>query len=112
MAPARGQILNFLKFTTLKSVPSLKTFPKEWAEIGVLVGNAKSEIGIRTEGEKGNRFLEEAKHAYHQALEVYTREDLPQGWAATQNNLGTALREQGIRTGGEAGTRLLAFRCQ
>jgi tetratricopeptide (TPR) repeat protein len=72
-----------------------KDFPKEWAEIGVLVGNAKSEIGIRTEGEKGNRFLEEAKQAYHQALEVYTRKDLPQDWAMTQNNLGAALQKFG-----------------
>jgi len=90
-----------------KRVPR-KEFPQEWAEIRILIGNAKVELGIRTEGEDSKRLLQEAVTAYRDTLEVYTREQLPQDWAMTQNNLGIALSDQGTRTGGEAGARLLA----
>ena len=72
------------------------------------IGRANRELGIRAEGLAIAQYLSAAVKAYHQALEVYTREQLPQDWAMTQNNLGLVLRDQGIRTGGEAGARLLA----
>ena len=70
-------------------------FPREWAEVRVLVGNARCALGTRTEGNKGNILLHEAKRDYKEALDVYTRTDLPQQWAMTQMNLGSALVDQG-----------------
>ena len=64
--------------------------PEEWAEIKVLAGNARQELGIRVEGDEGPRLLLESLAEYHQVLTVYTREQLPQQWEIAQNNLANA----------------------
>src|SRR5262245_29618088 len=69
----------------------------EQVEIALLIGIAKYELGIRVEGEEGNRRLLEAIASYTQALWLINREQSPQDWAATQNNLGAALMAQGER---------------
>jgi len=82
--------------------------PQEWAEIELLGGNARAELGIRAEGEEGRKLLKEAGQHYQNAFAVYTREELPQDWAITQHNLGNVLRNQSERTEGAEGARLLA----
>jgi tetratricopeptide (TPR) repeat protein len=82
--------------------------PRLWADLTMLVANAESNVGIRTEGERIHRHLANAVAAYHAALKVYTKAQLPQDWAMTQNNLGIVLSDQGTRTAGEEGTTLLA----
>ena len=68
------------------------------------IGRANEELGIRkAEDLPVNNIFSTAVKAYHQALEVYTREQLPQRWAAMQNNLQMALQAQGIRTEGMRG---------
>jgi tetratricopeptide (TPR) repeat protein len=80
---------------------------EEWAKTKNLLGNAKSELGTRVEGQESKLLLGEAVTAYHEALKVRTREQFPQDWALTQNNLGVALRAQGERSSGEESRRLL-----
>jgi tetratricopeptide (TPR) repeat protein len=80
---------------------------EEWAKTKNLLGNAKSELGTRVEGQESKLLLGEAVTAYHEALKVRTREQFPQDWALTQNNLGVALRAQGERASGEESRRLL-----
>ncbi len=64
-------------------------------------------LGTRTGGEEGAKWLKASVTAYENALVVRTREQLPQDWAMTQNNLGTVLSDLGTRTGGEEGAKLL-----
>jgi tetratricopeptide (TPR) repeat protein len=96
------------KYREAQDLVKKERFPLEWAEIRGLTANAKSELGIRTEGKRAVDLLKEAEALYRKALEVMTREALPHYWAGTQNNLGNALQEQGLRTEGEAWQRLLA----
>jgi tetratricopeptide (TPR) repeat protein len=70
------------------------------AETKNLLGNAKSELGIRVEGQESQSLLGEAVAAFREALKVRTRERFPQQWAATQNNLGNTLTSQGGRAEG------------
>jgi tetratricopeptide (TPR) repeat protein len=80
---------------------------EEWAELKVLLGDTKLELGIRLEGAEGQSFLSEAAIEYKQAFSVHTRERLPEQWATTQNNLGNALSLQGERADGAEGVKLL-----
>ena len=64
-------------------------------------------LGSRQGGPEGLRRLDEAVEAYHQALTVFTHDDLPQQWAMTQSNLGNALRALGLQLGGPEGLRRL-----
>src|SRR5262249_25094146 len=80
---------------------SKEDLPEEWAEIKVLLGIVKNELGDRVEWPESQNFLSESVRDYHQALTVYTSEQLPQNWAVTQINLGTALSSQGERASGE-----------
>ncbi len=81
-----------------------KRKPRDEGEAAALVS-----LGIEYQDSSlgtGAENFARAVAAYHNALEVYTREDLPRDWAMTWNNLGNALSEQGRRTGGEAGRKL------
>jgi len=95
------------KYDSAGGLVAKEDFPNEWSEIRIFIGNTKREIGIRVEGEKANRLLQESEAAYREALQVYTREQLPQDWAGTQNNLGLVYNGLGTRTGGEEGAKLL-----
>ena len=67
------------------------------AALSLAHGNALATLGERdSEPER----LEQAVHAYTEALEVYTREDMPLDRAMTQNNLGSALQTLGSRESG------------
>ncbi|RPI00186.1 MAG: hypothetical protein EHM72_09940 [Calditrichaeota bacterium] len=83
--------------------------PLDWAMTQNNRGIVLSDLGVRTEDERGGmKLLAQAKTAYEDALNVYTREQFPLDWAMTQNNRGTVLRELGERTEGEERERLLA----
>jgi len=84
-------------YDSAKSYVPKENYLKEWAEVEILIGSMKVEIGSRVQGEKALALLKEAEQIYRQALEGYTREQLPQEWARTQNNLGIVLNEQGFR---------------
>ena len=64
-------------------------------------------LGGRQGGPEGQRRLDEAVQAYHQALTILTRDDLPQQWALTQNNLGLVLSDLSKRQHGPEGQRRL-----
>ncbi len=81
--------------------------PQEWAELEVLFGNAKQELGTRTDPAITTKLLTESVQHYRTALMVYTQKDLPQDWAMTQNSLGGALMGQGKRGSGGEAVRLL-----
>jgi tetratricopeptide (TPR) repeat protein len=81
----------------LTKVLSKDDLINEWAEINFLLGNTKTELGIRTEDQESQLLLAEAAQAYQEALKVYMRQQLLQDWARTQNNLSIALRFQGER---------------
>jgi tetratricopeptide (TPR) repeat protein len=95
-------------FETALGYINRETNPQLWAQTELDVGITHYELGIRVEGEAGNRHLVAAVVANRSALEVYTRQQLPQEWAATQNNLGRALSAQADRTEGTKGAELLA----
>ncbi len=96
-----------IQYEKASALVSKESFPQEWAEIRIFIGNNKKEIGIRTESDQANLFLKESEQAFREAFEVYTREQLPQDWAMTQNNLGTVYGSLGTRTGGEEGAKFL-----
>ncbi len=75
------------KYEKARPLVAKESFPQQWVEIRIFIGNTKWQIGIRTESDKANLFLREAESAFREAFEVYTREQLPQQWAMTQNNL-------------------------
>jgi tetratricopeptide (TPR) repeat protein len=79
----------------------------EQAEIEVLIGDAKQELGNRVEGKEVTLLLAEAVGSYKRALTVLSRDSFPREWAITQNNLGIALGRQAERTEGAEGARLL-----
>ncbi len=91
-----------LEYVAKDEVPTL------WADLQILIGNANSEMAIRSEGPAIHEHRKAALKAYQQSLLVYTRDQFPQAWAGVQNNLGNTLGDQGIRTGGEEGRQLLA----
>jgi tetratricopeptide (TPR) repeat protein len=93
------------RFTARKLLK--EDFTEEWAEIKVLQGIVKRELGTTVEGRESQQLLSESVTEYRQALTVFTHERSPQ-WAATQSSLGNALSSQGLRLGGEESTRLLA----
>ncbi|HEX8072364.1 MAG TPA: hypothetical protein VF546_20630 [Pyrinomonadaceae bacterium] len=66
---------------------SKEDFMEEWAEIKLLIGDTKGELGSRVEGAAGPRLLAEALADYGQAETFYSRAQLPQQWATVQNNL-------------------------
>nr|MDH4357971.1 tetratricopeptide repeat protein [Nitrospira sp.] len=76
-------------------------------DLTVLIGNAETQIGIRTKGNAIHQYLGNALKRYHEALAVFTREAYPQEWARAQNSLGLVLLYQGTRTDNKAGTLLL-----
>ncbi|WP_460207322.1 CHAT domain-containing protein [Scytonema sp. NUACC21] len=63
-----------------------KVFPKNWAGIQALLGNAYRD---RILGNKAEN-LEQAIASYWAALQIFTRADFPQDWALTQICLGEA----------------------
>jgi hypothetical protein len=65
-------------------------FPEEWAMTQNNLGHAYSN---RIRGERADN-LEQAIAAYHNALQVYTREAFPEDWAMTQGTLVSALLER------------------
>jgi len=73
----------------------------DWAATMNTLGVALSTLGQR---ESGTTYLDEAVTAFHNALEVRTRDRVPLQWAAMQNNLGTAQSILGQR---ESGTKRL-----
>lgn len=81
---------------------------EKWAEVTNLLGIAKRELGVRTEGDEAIKLLSESACAFKQNLLIYAREKHPLDWAMTQNGLGNALQEQGIRVEVEEGQRLLS----
>jgi tetratricopeptide (TPR) repeat protein len=81
--------------------------PEEWADIKILLGDVKQELGIRVEGQESQLHLSEAVNDYQQALSVFTRQSYPQEWAVIQNNLGIVLMDQGTRTAGAEAVQLL-----
>jgi tetratricopeptide (TPR) repeat protein len=82
--------------------------PQQWANLALVIGNANWALGIRTEGEKIQKYLSAAQQAYQQAGEVWPREREPEGWASVQASLGNVLGDLGTRTGGEEGAKLLS----
>ncbi len=53
------------------------------------LGNSLIGLGESSHGIDGTTRLQDAVDAFHNALQVFTRERLPQDWALTQNNLGS-----------------------
>ena len=114
LSPCRRRALQQLRLRSGIDMPmnapsryvSIQQTPQLWAATLIDIGRANWELGIRAEGPAFHRYLTAAVKAFHQALEVYTREQLPQDWAMTQNNLGVALRRPGHshRRGGGART--------
>ena len=80
---------------------------EELADVDILVGNAKAQLGLQVGGDEGPRLLGEAVASYKKAITVYTREVSLQNWAMTQNNLGNVLFDLGERTAGAAGAKYL-----
>ena len=80
--------------------------PRDWASPGNL-GTALDDLGVRTEGEPGDKLLAESAGAFQKVLEVFTREETPREWAMAENNLGTVLADQARRTKAAAGEELL-----
>ena len=73
-----------------------KTFPVAWAMVQNNLGNAYSNLAqpddlSYSEAERSEN-LENAINAFHQALQVYTRDAFPVDWAMLQNNLGNVYR--------------------
>ena len=64
-------------------------------------------LAEHSEGAQASQYLQQAVDAYHNALQVRTREQLPQDWAATQNNLGNALRDLAERSEGAQASQYL-----
>ena len=82
--------------------------PQGWAQIQNNLGIALGELAERSKGAQASRYLlQQALHAYRNALQVRTREQLPQGWASTQNNLGNALRSLAGRSKGAQASQYL-----
>ena len=81
---------------------------REQAEVEVLIGDAKLQLGSRVEGKEATLLLAESVDLYKRALDVFTRKQLPQDWARTQHSLGIALNLQGARVAGAEGVDLLA----
>ena len=79
----------------------------EWAEIKLLIGNAKVALGIRVEGEESLRLLNEALADIQQSATFYTREQSPGDWAAMQKSLGNTLRSFGERVSGAESIKYL-----
>jgi len=101
----REALENYLK---AEKIADVESYPKQWGEIKILIGNTYGNLGTRVGGEESREFISLAVLSFCKALEVQSREQLPQDWAMTQNNLGNVLKEQGIRTSVEAGALLLA----
>ncbi len=81
--------------------------PAVWAALVADLGQAYSELGLRTDKSNAQKLFSNAAEAYRKALEIYTRETFPREWAETQNSLGAALSLAGMRTDGDAGNKLL-----
>jgi hypothetical protein len=65
-------------------------FPKQWAEVQNLLGNAYLS---RIIGEKATN-IEVAIECHKAALEVFERDQFPEEWAVTQSYLGTAYQNR------------------
>src|SRR6266545_956234 len=78
-----------------------------WTAAQMNLGSALQSRGIRTNGEAGMPYLQEAADHLRQALHLLDAVKEPQNWAETQNNLGLALAELGARKGKPAGNALL-----
>lgn len=77
-------------YESARNLTARTDHPRLWADLTLLVGNAESEIGSRTESDRIHRHLGNAVAAYREALTVRTQVALPQDWAMTQNNLAKA----------------------
>lgn len=76
---------------------------EEWADLGLMVGDAAHQLGIRVEGKEGADRLQQALAAYQRAEKVNTYERSPWDWATTQNGLANVLGDLGDRAEGAAG---------
>ncbi|MGP3699728.1 hypothetical protein [Rhodobacter sp. NSM] len=74
-----------------KSVPRVQA-PLLWARTQSKLGDTLQLLGSL---ERGRRRLDEARTAYHHALEELTRDRVPLEWAQVQSNLGTVLHDLG-----------------
>jgi len=89
------------RFQKAATLVNRTDYPFQWAEIRMLTGNSKRELGIRVEGSKAIRLLQESILSYQEILREVTQAELPQLWALTQIYLGNALSDLGIQVNGQ-----------
>jgi tetratricopeptide (TPR) repeat protein len=73
--------------------------PLDWANAQNNLGLALETLGAR---ETDTIRLQEAAHAFREALKEWSRERVPDPWASAQNNLGNVLATLGTRETGTA----------
>lgn len=78
---------------------------EEWADLGLMIGDAAHQLGTRIQGIESAERLRQALAAYRQAESFYTRERSLRDWAATQNGLANVLGDLGERMEGSEGIR-------
>ena len=61
------------------------------------LGVVYNEYGLRSKGELGRDYLDEASDAFDKAEEVYTREHAPADWLQVQNNIAIVKQDIGNR---------------
>ena len=88
---AQVQYVSGSMFDTFGLQPEQGRLPQAWAMTQNNIGNALLGLAKWSEGPQASQYLQQAAEAYHNALQIYSREQLPQIWAMTQNNIGNAL---------------------
>ena len=95
------------KLQRAEAIINQKTFPLQYAEIQILIGNCKHSLASRVvKGEEVKTLLSSALKSYQKALLIYTSKDSPLQWAVAQNHLGNVLKSQGTHNK-EEGINLL-----
>ncbi|MEC4815158.1 MAG: CHAT domain-containing protein [Scytonema sp. PMC 1069.18] len=83
---ARNIEIAITGYEIVLTVFTREVFPKNWAGIQALLGNAYRD---RIQGNKAEN-LEQALTYFLAALQIFNRDDFPQDWALTQISLGEA----------------------